>query len=109
MPLWDCPSCGMQCHGSHCPKCDTGRWHGNRGQTLQCDIAHSGQTLAAAEAQMQEAIHRAVREQYSHLRLITGRSGAIHRAAAIRLRTLKAQGRIRNYHLQNPGCYQIRL
>ena len=109
VPPWDCANCGMLCHGDHCPKCDADRWHGNHGQTLHCDIAHYGQTLAEAETELQEAIHRAQREQYSHLRLITGRSGPIQQAAAIRLQTMRAQGRIRNYHLQNPGCYQIRL
>ena len=112
MPKDSCNNCGMliQPEELHCPKCDHHRYTKNHKKTLSIDIAHGRQTLAQAEQQLDQAIEKAIAEQFGKLKLIVGR-GLIRGEIRHSLDAAQWQDRIREYQPEknNLGAYIIQM
>jgi DNA-nicking Smr family endonuclease len=94
----ECLECGMAVPASEqvCPKCDADLYRQSDGSVMTVDIAHHGQAVSEALAQLDALLEDARSGYEQSVRLIVG-GGVINEEVMARLWLYKRDGKVKSF------------
>lgn len=104
-----CPVCGYipdSLAVTTCPKCDAKIYEARSATCLQFDIAHHGQTVEQALAQIDNALNRAILMRASRIRFVCGYGSGAGHTSIIKVQALHYLRRLaasRGYRVETPA------